>query len=109
VTRSTGVPRWVYIPAVAGTIFVVLPLVAVAVKVDWPHFWSLITGTSSKTALLLSMKTAAASTVLCLVLGVPMALVLARSTARLVWLLRSLILLPPVVGAPARTETPARP
>jgi molybdate transport system permease protein len=51
------------------------------------------------------MKTAAASTVLCLVLGVPMALVLARSTAQLVWLLRSLILLPlvlpPVVGGMA--------
>jgi molybdate transport system permease protein len=42
VTTSIGVPRWVYIPAVAGMIFVVLPLVAVAVKVDWPHFWSLI-------------------------------------------------------------------
>jgi molybdate transport system permease protein len=74
----------------------------VAVKSDWPHFWSLITSTSSKTALLLSMKTAAASTVLCLVLGVPMALVLARSNARMVRLLRPLILLPlvlpPVVG-----------
>jgi molybdate transport system permease protein len=96
------VPRWVYIPASVGTTFVVLPLVAVAVKVDWPHFWSLITSTSSKTALLLSVKTAAASTVLCLVLGVPMALVLARSNARLVRLLRPLILmplvLPPVVG-----------
>jgi molybdate transport system permease protein len=96
------VPRWVYIPAAVGATFVVLPLVAVAVKSDWPHFWSLITSTSSKTALLLSMKTAAASTVLCLVLGVPMALVLARSNARMVRLLRPLILLPlvlpPVVG-----------
>jgi molybdate transport system permease protein len=102
VNRPTGVPRWVYIPASVGATFVVLPLVAVAVKVDWPHFWSLITSTSSKTALLLSVKTAAASTVLCLVLGVPMALVLARSNARLVRLLRPLILmplvLPPVVG-----------
>ncbi len=95
-------PRWVYVPAAVGTVFVVLPLVAVAVKVDWPNFWSLITSTSSRTALLLSIKTATASTVLCLVLGVPMALVLARSPARLVRLLRPLILLPlvlpPVVG-----------
>ena len=89
-------------PAIAGMIFVVLPLVAVAVKVDWPHFWSLITSASSKTALLLSLKTAAASTTLCMVLGVPMALVLARSGSRLVRLVRPLILLPlvlpPVVG-----------
>lgn len=95
-------PRWVYVPAAAGTVFVVLPLVAVAVKVDWPNFWSLITSTSSRTALLLSMKTATASTVLCLLLGVPMALVLGRSPARLVRVLRPLILLPlvlpPVVG-----------
>ena len=100
--RPTGLPRWVYVPAVAGMVFVVLPLVAVAVKVDWPHFWSLITSVSSKTALLLSLKTAAASTTLCMVLGVPMALVLARSGSRLVRLVRPLILLPlvlpPVVG-----------
>ena len=100
--RPTDVPRWVYLPAAAGAIFVVLPLVAIALKVDWPHFWSLITSPSSQTALLLSLKTAAASTALCVLLGVPMALVLARSTARLVRVLRPLILLPlvlpPVVG-----------
>jgi molybdate transport system permease protein len=76
--------------------------VAVAVKVDWPRFWTLITSPSSKTALVLSLKTATASTALCVLLGVPMALVLARSRARLVRLLRPLILLPlvlpPVVG-----------
>jgi molybdate transport system permease protein len=81
---------------------VVLPLLAIAVKVDWPHFWSLITSSSSRAALVLSLQTAAASTMLCVALGVPMALVLARSTARLVRLLRPLILLPlvlpPVVG-----------
>lgn len=99
---AAGLPRWVYFPAGVGTVFVVLPLVAVAVKVDWPHFWSLITSSSSRTALVLSCKTAAASTTLCVLLGVPMALVLARSRARLVRWLRPLILLPlvlpPVVG-----------
>jgi molybdate transport system permease protein len=96
------VPRWVYVPAAVGMVFVVAPLAAVAVKVDWPHFWSLITSPASKTALLLSIKTAAASTGLCVLFGVPMALVLARSTARLVRVLRPLVLLPlvlpPVVG-----------
>ncbi len=95
-------PRWIYIPAAIGALFVLLPLIAVAVKVDWPHFWSLITSESSTTALVLSLKTAAASTALCLLLGVPMALVLARSDARLVQMARPLILLPlvlpPVVG-----------
>ncbi len=80
----------------------VLPLVAIAIKVDWLNFWSLVTSPDSQTALLLSLKTAAASTLLCVLLGVPMALVLARSRVRLVRLLRPLILLPlvlpPVVG-----------
>jgi len=95
-------PRWIYVPAAIGALFVVLPLIAVAAKVDWPHFWSLITSEPSTTALVLSLKTAAASTALCLLLGVPMALVLARSGARLVRIARPLILLPlvlpPVVG-----------
>jgi molybdate transport system permease protein len=95
-------PRWIFIPAAIGALFVVLPLIAVAAKVDWLHFWSLITSESSTTALGLSLKTAAASTALCLLLGVPMALVLARSDARLVRMARPLILLPlvlpPVVG-----------
>lgn len=95
-------PRWIYVPAAIGALFVVVPLIAVAAKVDWPHFWSLISSESSTTALLLSLKTAAASTLLCLLLGVPMALVLARSDARLVRLARPVILLPlvlpPVVG-----------
>ena len=85
-----------------GALFVVFPLVAVAVNVDWPNFWSLITSRSSVTALLLSLKTAAASTTLCVLLGVPLALVLARNDTRMVRLTRPLILLPlvlpPVVG-----------
>jgi molybdate transport system permease protein len=100
--RPSGLPRWIYAPAVLGAIFVVLPLVAMIAKVDWPNFWSLITSDSSITALLLSFKTAASSTVLCIVLGVPMALVLARNDSRFVRWVRPLILLPlvlpPVVG-----------
>ncbi|EUA42574.1 putative molybdenum-transport integral membrane protein ABC transporter ModB [Mycobacterium xenopi 4042] len=71
-----------YVPAGAGMAFVASPLVAIAVKVDWPHFWSLITSPSSKTALLLSVKTATASTALCILFGVPMALVLAAARRR---------------------------
>lgn len=102
VSRPAGLPRWVYVPAAAAAAFVVLPLLAIAIKVDWPNFWSLITSASATTALVLSLKTATASTVLCLLLGVPLALVLARSEAPVVRLLRPLVLLPlvlpPVVG-----------
>ncbi|MBI3225994.1 MAG: molybdate ABC transporter permease subunit [Mycolicibacterium cosmeticum] len=97
-----GLPRWIYLPAAVGTLFVLLPLLAMAVKVDWPSFWSLITSHASLTALELSLRTSAASTVMCMVLGVPMGLVLARSRSRLIGALRPVILLPlvlpPVVG-----------
>jgi molybdate transport system permease protein len=102
VNHARGLPRWIYLPAAVGAIFVVLPLVAVATRVDWSHFPSLITSRSSLTALGLSFKTAAASTTLCVLFGVPMAMVLARSDARAVRWTRPLILLPlvlpPVVG-----------
>ncbi|BBX08135.1 ABC transporter permease [Mycolicibacterium aichiense] len=95
-------PRWVYVPAALGAAFVVLPLAAMAVKVDWTNFWSLISSPASRAALLLSLRTAAASTAMCVIMGVPMALVLARNDGRIVRALRPLILLPlvlpPVVG-----------
>jgi molybdate transport system permease protein len=102
VNHTRGLPRWIYVPAAIGAIFVVLPLVAVAAKVDWSKFPALITSRSSLTALELSFKTAAVSTTLCVLLGVPMAMVLARSGSRMVRWTRPLILLPlvlpPVVG-----------
>jgi molybdate transport system permease protein len=95
-------PRWVYLPAALATVFVALPLVAIAIKVDWSRFGSLITSPASRAALLLSLRTATVSTLLCLILGVPLALVLARHRGALARVLRPLILLPlvlpPVVG-----------
>ena len=101
-TAAPALPRWIYLPSAVGAGFVVLPLIAVVVKVDWPRFWSLVTSESARTALVLSLKTATASTALCLLLGVPLALVLARSNGRFIRLARPVILLPlvlpPVVG-----------
>ncbi|MGV0626341.1 ABC transporter permease [Mycolicibacter minnesotensis] len=100
--RPQHLPGWVYVPAAIGVVVLTLPLVGIAAKVDWPHFWSLISSPSARAALGLSVRTAAASTVLCVLLGVPMALVLARSRARIVRVVRPLVLLPlvlpPVVG-----------
>ncbi len=99
---GVSLPRWVYPPAAVGLLFVVVPLVAMALKVDWPHLGALISTPSARAALLLSLKTATASTLLCLLFGVPMALVLARHSGPLVGVLRPVVLLPlvlpPVVG-----------
>ncbi|HWU22852.1 MAG TPA: ABC transporter permease [Nocardioides sp.] len=92
-----GLPRWLWPPAALGAVFVLLPLFAVADRVDWAHFGSLITSDSSLQALWLSLRTATASTMLCVILGVPMATVLARSRFRGQGVVRSLVLLPLVL------------
>jgi molybdate transport system permease protein len=108
-TRSSGLPGWIYVPAAVAAAFIVLPLVAMATRIDWGDFTALITSPSSVAALKLSLRTSAASTVVCVVLGVPMALVLARTSFRGQGLVRSLILLPlvlpPVVGGIALLYT----
>lgn len=106
---APGVPRWLALPAIVGGLFILLPLAALATQVDWSEFGSLVTSESSRTALSLSVKTAAMSTALCLLLGVPMAMVLARTSFPGQSLLRSLVLLPlvlpPVVGGIALLHT----
>ncbi|QNE15972.1 ABC transporter permease [Pseudarthrobacter sp. NBSH8] len=104
-----GVPRWIYVLAAAGGLFVVLPLAAMVAKVNWAQFIPLITSEASLQALGLSLRTSAASTVLCIVLGIPLALVLARGSFPGQRFLRSLVLLPlvlpPVVGGIALLYT----
>jgi molybdate transport system permease protein len=79
------------------------------VRIDWGDFPDLITAPESVEALLLSLRTAAASMVLCVVLGVPMAIVLARTEFRGQSVVRSLVLLPlvlpPVVSGMALLYT----
>ncbi|UJL27065.1 molybdate ABC transporter permease subunit [Mycolicibacterium vanbaalenii] len=108
-TIQVGLPVWVYLPAALGALFVITPLLAVLLRIDWPNFLPLITSESSRTALLLSLKTATASTVVCVLLGVPMALVLARARFAGQSVLRALVLLPlvlpPVVGGIALLYT----
>ncbi|SDF00663.1 molybdate transport system permease protein [Mycolicibacterium neoaurum] len=107
--RQVGLPVWIYLPAVVGALFAILPLIAVLTRIDWSTFVPLITSESSRAALLLSLRTASASTVLCVLLGVPMALVLARGHFPGQAILRSLVLLPlvlpPVVGGIALLYT----
>ena len=107
--RTAGVPRWAYVPALLGAGFILLPLVAIVTRVDWSQFLTLITSESATDALVLSLKTSSVSTLLCVLLGVPMALVLARRDFPGLGVLRSLVLLPlvlpPVVGGIALLYT----
>ena len=96
------IPRWLLLPAALGALFVAVPIVAMTLTVDWREFWPLVTSKASQDALWLSLRTALVSTALCLLLGIPLAVVLARTTGTAATLLRSLVLvplvIPPVVG-----------
>jgi molybdate transport system permease protein len=94
---GVGVPRWLYAPALLGAAFVLLPLAAMVSRVDWADFWNLITSPAALDALWLSLRTSATSTVACVLLGVPMAVVLARTDFRGQGVVRSLVLLPLVI------------
>ncbi|HWJ66083.1 MAG TPA: ABC transporter permease [Nocardioides sp.] len=101
-TRHVGLPRWVLVPAALAGVLVVLPVASLATRINWADFPGLVTSDAALTALGLSLRTSAASTLLCLLLGIPLAIVLARSEARGLGVVRSLVLLPlvlpPVVG-----------
>ena len=107
--RQIGVPRWIYVPAALGAALVLLPLVGMVSRVEWGSFVELVTSDSALTALSLSLRTSTVSTVLCVLMGVPMAVVLARTSFPGQGVLRSLVLLPlvlpPVVGGIALLYT----
>jgi molybdate transport system permease protein len=107
--RSTGVPRWIAVIAVVGAAFVLVPLIAMITRVNWGSFIPLITSDSSVAALGLSLRTSLSATVLCVLFGVPLALVIARTHFAGQRILRSLVLLPlvlpPVVGGIALLYT----
>ncbi len=102
-------PPWIWLPAAVAALLVALPLLALLTRVDWADLPALLTSESSRTALWLSLRTSAAATVLCVVLGVPLALVLARARFPGQGLVRSFVLLPlvlpPVVGGIALLAT----
>ncbi len=91
--------------AVLAAAFVVLPVAALVLSAPWARLPELLTGPTVWPALRLSLVTATSATALCVVLGVPLAWVLARASFPGRRLLRALItvplVLPPVVGGVA--------
>ena len=99
-----SLPAWILVPAVLGGLFVLLPLTAMAARVDWSAAGALLTSESSLSALRLSVQTSGTSALLCVLVGVPMSLLLARAEFRGLTVVRSLVL-PPVVGGIALLYT----
>lgn len=83
--------------ATAGLLLFLLPLLALAVRAPWTQLPRLLAGAAALTALRLSLLTSAAAVAGSLLVGLPLAWVLARVEFRGRALLRSLVLLPMVL------------
>jgi molybdate transport system permease protein len=100
-----GLPPALLPLAVLALAFLVLPLVALLVRAPWRDLPGELAGAGVGQALRLSLVCATSATLLCLVLGVPLAWLLARADLPGTKLVRALVtvplVLPPVVGGVA--------
>ena len=104
--RGSGrAPLALLLPALLGLLFLVLPLAGLLVRTPWTTLPRRLAEPGVLTALGLSVQTATMATVLCLVLGVPLAWLLARVDFPGRRVVRALVtvplVLPPVVGGVA--------
>lgn len=86
-------------------LFLLIPLIALIVRAPWSGLGQILSDSQALTALRLSLICATSATAISLVIGVPLAWVLARVNVRGMGLLRALVtlplVLPPVVGGVA--------
>ncbi|MFG1948629.1 ABC transporter permease [Nonomuraea sp. NPDC048826] len=102
---SGRLPWMLVVPALAGLVFLVLPLAGLLVRAPWSTLLERLAEPQVLEALRLSLVSATVATVVCLILGVPLAWLLARVEFPGRRLVRALVtvplVLPPVVGGVA--------
>jgi molybdate transport system permease protein len=95
-------PTALWILAGVGAIFVALPLVALLIRAPWTDVASSLRGAGAGEALRLSIVVSVTATILSVLLGVPLAWILARTRIPGRSVLRAVVVLPvvlpPVVG-----------
>ncbi len=99
--RTTDPPPWqsrvpllLAVPAAIALLFLVLPLVGLVIRAPWGEAGDVLTGAGALQALKLSLITATVSVIIVLLIGVPLAWLLARPNLRGAALLRALITIP---------------
>ncbi|MGY3204592.1 molybdate ABC transporter permease subunit [Streptomyces sp. TE5632] len=102
---ARGVPLPLLLPALLGLAFLLVPLLGLLVRAPWRSLPEQLTSPEVWQALRLSLVCATAATAVSLVVGVPLAWLLARTEFRGRGLVRALVtlplVLPPVVGGVA--------
>ena len=103
--HRTRPPLVVVIPAVLAVAFLTLPLIAVLQRLPWGDAWDILRSDRTTDALRVTLTVVPITTLVSVLLGVPLGWVLARVPIRGRTLLRAIVLLPmvlpPVVGGTA--------
>ena len=98
-------PALLMVPAVLATLLLLVPLVAMVASTDWQALPGHLTSRAAVDALRLSLVTSTVAIVFCLLLGLPLAWLLARVDFRGRGAVRALVtvplVLPPVVAGVA--------
>jgi molybdate transport system permease protein len=103
--RRRRTPWSLGVPALIGTLLLVVPLLGLLVRAPWSGLGRILSTAEVRDALWLSLYSATLAMLISIVLGVPLAWVLARSSVPGLRFLRALVtlplVLPPVVGGVA--------
>jgi molybdate transport system permease protein len=103
--ERSGVPPALLAPAGLALLFLIVPLVGLFLRAPWRTLPDRLQEPTVRQALRLSLETATEATVICVLLGVPLAVLLAHGRFPGRSLLRALVtvplVLPPVVGGVA--------
>jgi molybdate transport system permease protein len=103
--RRRRTPWSLGVPALVGTLLLVVPLLGLLVRAPWSGLGRILSTAEVRDALWLSLYSATLAMLISIVLGVPLAWVLARSSVPGLRFLRALVtlplVLPPVVGGVA--------
>jgi molybdate transport system permease protein len=100
--RTGRVPPALLLPAALGLAFLLLPVLGLLIKTPWRQLPQLLAGADAATALRLSLQCASLATVASVILGVPLAWMLARTRLPGRRFIRALVtvplILPPVAA-----------
>lgn len=100
-----GAPALLLAPALVAVAFLLLPLAGLVIRAPWSRLGEILLAPGTREALVLSLWTSTVATAFSVLVGVPLAWLLARTALPGIRLLRALVtlplVLPPVVGGVA--------
>lgn len=96
--RAATTPRWLWIPGVLALLILGGPLVALLLAMPWSELGTVFTQPEILKALWLSLATAGFSTLICVVLGLPLAVLLSRINGLWLQVMRTVLVIPLVLS-----------